>query len=390
MENLSKENVKNMADAIGMTITDDELDKVIEALENETSPDEEMLKNVINSVHTAEKGELKESTVIVSSKDGSVNMTDGPKFDTELSASEINAEDHNKVELDYTAETKDRFADIGFNEEEARQLFEVVMRVNSGEKFSVYNALPEKAKEMINKSAANVTQSNDIRTRNLIATEFINYFISEMKIDQEFADLQTTIAKELEMPSIVDLYSDHINDVFNKLIEKADLIKDQYPDKAEKLYTIAEEFKKASSFSALKEYLQTSERARNRIRKDNKNIKRLCEDFNYKYEKSKFSITDIKLTIDILERKFADDENITKDDIESLVALICKYTKTMTPSKLEEHAFMYYTITAITSLDYIDIGNVNTSEYSRSVYNSIKDILVAIHEIATGTQRMEE
>ena len=82
----------------------------------------------------------------------------------------------------------------------------------------------------------------------------------------------------------------------------------------------------------------------------------------------------------VLSRKLADTE-YTEDDFRKLVMLLCKVSQDLKADNVVDHAFMYYSVSNIIALDYIDIGSANLSEFSKTIIENVKALLAKIKEI---------
>lgn len=247
---------------------------------------------------------------------------------------------------------KETFNSMGLNDEDAVSLLKIVTRVRNGEKFSIYNELPQSAKRMCFALAG----TTDRRTLNTVAKDLINNFINQIVHDQEYIDFQESLEKELKLPGMVDMFSEYETNIMEtELLKKAEALEEKNPKAAQKLRNIADIHADAISLSTLKELATNGGKLTKRLDREVNRFNNHCRDFNYKYENSKFKINDISLIAKSLDRLIP--ETYTGNDIKKFIIFFCRVCINMSPDNVVEHAFMYYTIKTLLSLEYLQQDN---------------------------------
>ena len=244
------------------------------------------------------------------------------------------------------------------------------------EKYNVFRQLPDKMKTMINKG------SPDKQGRNVVARELLDEIIQSACIDSEFnkvKDLLGSISKELDIKNTTKMYTEYQKGLFEtNLVAHRDKIKDEDPKKAELLDKIITSFKHAYMFDNLIEAYKTNG-GKYRAKKIDleKFENRYLNEFNRKYQNSKYDIPNIYQAYHMLDKKLPKD--IDLDDIKRFFILFVKYTQNFSPENIEEHTFMYYTIMNIITLNFMDIQE-DENEFLNSVKQGVVDVIITIKE----------
>lgn len=256
------------------------------------------------------------------------------------------------------------------------QLISVMNRFRKDESINVMKELPEAMREKI-RSLASVSNipANQI---NAFAKMVLKEFITEAMMDQEYVDLMTSIEKEFDIPSIIDMYSEHVKETMEeKLLETADKIEEEAPDKAHMLREVSKAFTESYTYEKMMECYKGNRQIRKACKHPEK-LKRICEDFNYSLENSKFKISDVGSLHPVLMRLFEDDDTITSDDLAKFVIMFCKtFEFHCNREGLVDIAFAYYTIKNIISIDY---SYDKKTEFTQTVINNIRKVISFIHE----------
>ena len=378
-EGINNDSVKELADNIGMELSDSELDEITEELSKIKSEDGELMKKIIESETRPVEGiseitnlNVDPETGLIAEAPNTLNISDESLEDIINNEGEIEKPRIKEI-------PKAKIDELGLTEEDIPVIMSIVSRMQNGEKFSVYNELPPQMKRTITQ-ICNSMGCYDNKVIRSFAKDFVDQLIQEIAMDQEYIDLQNTIKETLDF-NVLDMWSEHIREKMEvDLIKQADILQEQYPEKAQIMRDVVEAFKDSYTFRRQYELLETSERTRNRLTKDLKRFKRECDFFNFKYNKSKFVINDVTTIVPVLCRKLADTE-YTEDDFRKLVMLLCKVSQDLKADNVVDHAFMYYSVSNIIALDYIDIGSANLSEFSKTVMENVKALLAKIKEI---------
>ena len=255
----------------------------------------------------------------------------------------------------------------------AYQLLDLMLRIKKGEHITnLYAKLPDELKVGIDK----MYNSDCGATKNQLAEIILHEFMSESALEKEIIDFQTAMQNTLNIPDILDMYTEHIKDVMEvKTLESANRLEEGGEvDKANLLRKVSATFTDSYTYKSLLEFLVSNRKARNRITKDLPDYNTFCYNFNNMNSKSRFAINDVSQVAPVLERVI-DDTSITPNDIKKFVILFCKQCDNYNPDGVVEAAYMYYFIKNIVTLDYIEELKTDFSKEIRS------NIIETIHTI---------
>jgi hypothetical protein len=363
---------------INFPLSDDQVNMISATLKENMSDDAKSLAELPSNngiEENREGGDLipVEANVIIDPITGTHNVTTEDVKYSKLNITdvmEMSSKELDSRNVDITDESFSKIRDsYSISDDDAKKFISVLIEYKNGRKFNIFNALPTSMQVIISSSAPNLGYAKPpTHILNFLAKELIEQYIHEMYIDQEFIDFQKSLEAEFNLPDITTMYQEYQKDLMEKsIIEKADRIREQYPDKAEKLMKISEAYKNARTLDNFKTALIRNKKLKLRT-SDLNGYVRYCKEFNFKYEKSKLMINDVSIIGVILGRKL---KNTPLTDIERFVVAFCKFTSFMTPNNIEEHTFMYYTIKNIMSLDYID----DSSDFSQELLNNIIEVI---------------
>lgn len=267
---------------------------------------------------------------------------------------------------------KETLKSFGMSEEDSVKIFDVITRYKNGEKFNVYHELPKSMQLFIRQ-----LNGHNMATINATTREVLDQFIREMYLDNSFIDLQESLQKELKLLNLSQMYNDELKSNMEvELINKANKLEEMGQiEKGQMLKKISAAFIDSYKFESITKALNENISIRRKIKKDLSRYKRFVNDFNYKYEHSKFKINNIKLLENVVCDVMPD---ITLDDVRKFIIVICKVTKDMHPDNIEQHTFMYYTIQNILLLKYT---NMEDSEFSKEIYNNLLNTIKLMKEI---------
>ncbi len=367
-----------------MILTEENIDELVEVLSENVNDDIQMLRNLPSNqgVETNTDDIIAElvpmeAVMTVNPNNGEFvpkNLNDEISQDADVNISDIAAdESFNLKDVDITeqmiAENKE-FGDL--SDDDSKALFDIIMRYRKGEKFSIYNAFPDSIKSIANKIAYQMNGN-----KNSVAKMILEQFITDMQLDKAFIEFNDAIMKELKLPGLTEIYSDHRQEIMEvKLLESADKIESEYPEKAKLLREISAMYTETYKMNILKNAL--SNRKNRQFLKDIKNYEKVCRDFNIKYEKSRFKINNVLMLAPILNRKLP---NIyTQEDIMKFVMLFCRECYLKDPNEVLDHVFMYYTIQNILMLDYV-VDSDESTPFLKQLLSNICEVIDKIKEL---------
>ncbi len=385
-------NIVNLIRGRGQELKQADIESITETLAGNVNEDIQKLRDMpsnrgieTNPIPLAERQKVTEieANILVDNKTGEFKLMDVgiPDIDADVSLSDIVGEqtfDLNEVEI-----TRDMvktkigadYAGDNMSDEDSAQLFEVMMRFKKGEKFNVYNALPEAIKRPIDKMAIEAGSSTN---KNNIAKLVVTQFMSDLQIDKAFIDFNDAIQKELKLMNFTEMYSEHRLEVMEvKLLESADHIESENPEKAEMLRSISRIFTDTYMMGTMRNALNN--RKNRQFIKDTSKYSKICRSFNSKYENSKFKINNVMLLLGILNRKFADNPEITEEDIMRFIMLFCRECEMKNSNNILDHVFMYYTVQNILMLDYANDTD-ESNMFTKQLLSNIIDVIMLIRE----------
>lgn len=241
----------------------------------------------------------------------------------------------------------------------------------------LFNRFPEKIKAFINGQciANGITNKG---TKNALTKEVLETMIRDSAIDQSIIDFNQSMDKifKEQGPEIANLYTDmtikrvqNLRDLANKVrnSESDKMTDEQKEEKAQKLETIASNCEQSY---ILEDFTSWIENGGFKFKKYHlEKPEKVYREMHIKYSKSRFEINDIAAVPHILSRHV--DKDIETDKLVKFALAFCQYTSHMKADDPADHAFMYYTIKNIISLDLLSEDDV----FKRELVSRIEKIL---------------
>ena len=364
-------------------LTDEQLDVLASTLEEERNSTVEDAKNVT----VDENAELESESVTL--KDGSnasdimVKTVDTMPAKEGVSLFDLDSDDiieaakNSNYDITQVDEkTKEMLTkELDLSDDDVFRLVETLSKMKTDKGFNVYAGLPEKIRAMVRTMAS--TLGLGPKEYNNISKAVMNELVADANIDSAFVDLENALNEALNIPSIIDLYSDHMKTVMEvNLPQMIENIKDEEPEKAELLTRVSDAFKKGYTFEVAKEKYENTTSLRKAVRREDKVIKRCLNEFNFKNEKSNFKFNDATEIPEVLHHilieepmmildEYKDnkdnipkhvkkilDMNITSSDIDKFAVLITKSCEDLNPRDIVDASYMYYLIKNIVVLKH--------------------------------------
>lgn len=239
-------------------------------------------------------------------------------------------------------------------EEEIFQMMMIIQRLNKGENFSVYNALPDKMKNLVMAGMASNNIPPTMENRNITARALLTDILNDVKTDEDFADFNEALKEITQIPALIDFQSENCKELMEeKLVEFANNCREEKPEVADSLIKISDAWKDTYTFNRLYKRFNEKESYRNSVTKDiDKWYPKRVRDFNFKAEKSHYKINDIHIMLRALKKFFGNKypERIYK-------GFICQFyytTMDLDFNKPEDAAYVYYTIKNVISLEFVN------------------------------------
>lgn len=378
MEN--KEVLNQINESEEVILTNEQVDEIVDVLEKER-------KSILEVPTEEESYELieAEADVKVDPKTGTYTVLS--EKDNELANKKIADSTITEVVKDMNNDEqleKDYLQDMVDNPEEALQLFEVINRIRAGEKFSVYNELPQSIKNIVDNM-----NSGSIAMRNEIAKDLMKTFIEGIESEKELVDFNDAFQKEVQetVGDLSELYSSVLEDRCGKLEEVIKELEGKGKNEEAKTYKeLLNAFNDSHSLVRQLDALDNMSGIRKALRRATKPgyLDRAIQYFNYKYtlrKNKKLIIKDMSNVPMILLRvlnKSGQDRTFTMDDVYQYVMLLCEVCKNYSPDNPVEHQFMYYSVNNIIALDFVEMEK---SEFNKELIQNIVKVIDKIHEV---------
>lgn len=374
-------------------MTDEEIEAVVNAASEAVSEDVNDIRNI--NVEIDENAELGVGTV---SDDSLISEVIEPKT-SNISLFDI-GEDKPEVsdaDIDVAADTIKKGFDL--SDEDVLRLIDVFKNIDD-KNYHVYYNLPDKMKNAV--TTLMVENKLDPKAAETISRTIIKEVMTEAGINNALIDLEKAIDEALNIPSIIDMYSEHTRNVMENIIpETVEKIKDDFPEKAEKLAAVKDAFTRSYNFEVCKEAYVNNARLRKAVRRFDMEFSRTLDKFNYINEKSSFKMNDVRLVPEALKKVLIEDldaalsvidndinelkpidrviymADISEDDIKKFCVLIFKYCENMNPCDLIDATFMYYLMRNIIMLKH---GNESKTEFAAELINNICGVITFIRD----------
>lgn len=266
----------------------------------------------------------------------------------------------------------------GISDNDAMALIDIMRRYKAGEKFSVFNALPESIKIQIRKSASETGEVPRHAILEFFAKNLINDIISDAFMSTEINNFQeelNTYAKAAGNVTgvIVDSYTDEVKEKFETgLLETADKIQESNPEKAEELREIAKYFRYTHTLELVKKHIENGgDTYLNRCYKKSRKIKQYTASFNAYYEGTVPKIRDIE-TLAIPFRQLMVDE----ETAETLIVMLGDTCYEQPKGSLIGNIYAFYLLTGVMNIAM----SADTSDTIREIRNNIAVLVSEVRQ----------
>ncbi len=259
--------------------------------------------------------------------------------------------------------------------QDALKLIEVMNRYKSGEKFNVFEALPDSLKQAISAEAMSV--GADKATINFFAKSFINDLVNNTYLDKEIKDFNKEL-KEVLAPmnniagTIMDEYSDEVYHKFtDNLEDKANEIQDTDPDKADELRKVSKAFNDAITLSRVHDVIDKTPSIINKAYKEARDSwNKFCDNYNKKISlvnpsPRPISYYEAGLTSSGVFTGYPDGY------LRTVIVLVANsVSNAIDENTLTEHVYAYYASNAMYTIAF----TANNSEVNTIVTNALNSI----------------
>ena len=391
-------------------ITENQMEDIINAMNEEIEKHNE-LDNITDEQMKSVPTEIvseDDQTVVFGARAGEVpNIYHLKTSDKDiLDVLDNNIKDNPQLSAEKIVESvKDEYS---ISESEVKSFTEALIAYSNNENINYYNLMPASIKFTIDTLAA----SNGIPKKhyNEMTKKILDEFIDDSELDSIFVDFDKSIKKAIQIPSTADMYLENTKEtIINKLQELSDTVREENPEKADTLLKIRDSYIQSITFERLIDSYNNNGKVRKAVRRDFDKVKRYCDEYNFRNEKTIFKMNDCNIVLSALKKVLIDDgkllifvnseeeENIEQDleltditevDIAKFVVLFCKSSENLNPHDIVDASYMYYGMKNIIMLMYTDKTKTEfAAELINNIVNIIKFIRTKEEEYNVGDLR---
>ena len=384
-------------------LSDLDIEKIVDAAENAMVEGGIDMRNIQDSVKVNTEAELESEVVesIDTHSNMNVGLVSGPGV-ANVSLFDIDRDKIPGLDTKVIESTVNNAKDtFDLNDEEVFQMMNTLTKMKDNPNYPVYINLPKKVQTII----AKLAYDNQITITNLenVSRAMLEEFMKEAGIDNTLIDLEKAIDEALQLPSIMDLYTDHTRNVFENIIpETVERIKDEFPEKADILIQVKHAFQDSYNYTRMKCDYCAHSRIRKTIRRWESEYSRTLDKFNYMNEKTNFKMNDVYNVPTVLEQILIDDPwamvemyindgkkelpelckmitqmDITIEDIRKFTILLCKHCENLDPTNVVDASYMYYLVRNIIALRHTSEAK---TDFSVQLINNICSVITYIRD----------
>ena len=260
--------------------------------------------------------------------------------------------------------------DSMYDNEDFIKIFDVVKHLDDPN-YKVYKNLPACFQDTVRNIATE--QNISIEHWEDVAREFASKFKDYANADDEFDKLQKELSEALKVPSVMDIYNEHTEEVMNKNIpELIEKLKDSDPDKADQLAKVKEMYTKAFDFSIAREKYDNNSRIRKAIRRYNNDFNSKIDYYNSRVLHTDFKMHNAMDAYNALVSALANhtNHNYTEVDAKKFMIYILASTEDLDFANIADESYAYYLIKNIAMLKYLGEG---LTDFSSQLISNICD-----------------
>lgn len=340
---------------------DDVLNEVVEQAAKSASENEDISHLREIAEEEREDGELVESTETFRVKE------DGkPDFSKPDEAKELKEADLAPDELDQLDGRNEKILTEGakktaeayqLTDEEADNIAQILLIYKNNKKMNVYAQMIPSMKARINKMC--LETNIPLSQANMVAKYMMDQFLSTASADEEFIDIEKTIERAMKIPSMADIYLEHVNDTIDvKLPLMAEEIQQRDPEKAKVLLNIRDQYYASVLCSRLRDMYDNNTRLRKLVRRNSSTneVLSLAKEVNYFNSKTQFKMPDCTTVRNILFNIMKErgvDYDVIDDFVNKFCTLLFGAASYLDLSDIVDASFYYYSIKNISMLSYV-------------------------------------
>lgn len=284
---------------------------------------------------------------------------------------EYRPEDNNIVE-EITDTNTDNINNLDsmYDNEDFIKIFDVVKHLDDPN-YKVYKNLPTCFQDTVRNIATE--QNISIEHWEDVAREFASKFKDYANADDEFDKLQKELSEALKVPSVMDIYNEHTEEVMNKNIpELIEKLKDSDPDKADQLAKVKEMYTKAFDFSIAREKYDNNSRIRKAVRRYNNDFNSKIDYYNSRVIHTDFKMHNAMDAYNALVSALTNhtNHNYTEVDAKKFMIYILASTEDLDFTNIADESYAYYLVKNIAMLKYLGEG---LTDFSSQLISNICD-----------------
>jgi hypothetical protein len=375
-------------------LTNEQIDSIVEAAEASVPEDGIDMRAIKEEVQVDPDAELESDDFISGIDDVELIGPDDIEGDASIFDQEDDEDTKEKIANKTTETAKDEF---NLTDLESLQFIECIKNYQNNKDYPVYPNLPEPVKKKIRDTAFEYGMPYSAWED--VAKMLMDEAISDAKVDDAFVDFQASLNDALNVPSVSDLYFNNTRSVFEeKIPETVESIKDEFPEKAELLLKVKDSFTKSYTLSMAREQYENNTRLRKALRRYDREFKRSLDEFNFRNEKSKFRMNDVRELPLVLKKVLITDKGIiltdeegnkiegdhpllhievSYEDIQKLCILLTRSCENMNPHDVVDASYMYYMMRNIIALKF---ANEAKTPFAAELISNICDTISFIRQ----------
>jgi hypothetical protein len=282
-------------------------------------------------------------------------------------------------------------------DEDVQEMVKITQRVRNGEKFSIYNSLPESMKNHINSQSVGLTADQ----KKSMAKMFITQLIEETSMFKSLNIAGKKISAEMDkdyQEFKKTSFAGYITDQKNRFEVEWEANAKKLEEAgdstgAEKIRKVIRAYIDSYQLQGLLSDIEANYGKLYRF----KPIKiekffRECESFNIKYSRSEYNIKDISLCVPVLLRwlnknteieestdlSVEQTEEYTVLDVKIFLLAFITYTMNMKPENPADHAFMLYFVSNVLLMD--SATGEEDLQFVSNMLSNIKTVINILRE----------
>lgn len=322
-----------------------------------------------------EQGELVESKqTFMVRENGKPDFTKALDENGELPSTDLPIDELESLDDANTDKMVDNFKETAsafdLTNEEAENIAKILVLYKNNKRMNVYAEMIPSMKARINKLC--FESSIPITEANTVAKYMIDQFLTTASTDQEFVDIEKSLEEAMKIPSLIDIYTEHVSETMNiRLPAMAAEIRKTDPEKADLLMKVCDQYNNAFLFSKLREMYDTKAPLRKAVRKKYQldEIKKRAANVNYFNDKTQFKMPDCTPLLGVLSNIFEKDKDIWPADVMKFITLLLESISYLNLDELLDASYAYYLLKNISMLSYL--GD-KLSDFSAELISNIK------------------